>query len=80
MTDQTFAMRPQSGIAGLFARLHTLMACIPYWFVALVARVSIAATNPSRGAAEQDVGFGRVEVADRRAGKEHDPAGRGYLR
>jgi putative oxidoreductase len=43
MTDHTFAMRQQSGIVGLIARLNTLMACIPYWFVALVARVSIAA-------------------------------------
>jgi putative oxidoreductase len=42
MTDQTLAMRPQSGIAGLIARFNGLMACIPYWLVALIARVSIA--------------------------------------
>ena len=43
MTDQTLAMRPQSGIAGLIVRINALMACIPYWIVALIARVSIAA-------------------------------------
>ena len=43
MTDQTLAIRPQSGIAGLIVRINALMACIPYWIVALIARVSIAA-------------------------------------
>jgi putative oxidoreductase len=42
MTEQTLAIRHQSGIAGLINRLTTLMACIPYWFVALIARLSIA--------------------------------------
>lgn len=43
MTDQTLAIRPQSGIARLIVRINALMACIPYWIVALIARVSIAA-------------------------------------
>jgi putative oxidoreductase len=43
MTDQTLAIRPQSGIAGLIVRLNALIACIPYWLVALIARLSIAA-------------------------------------
>lgn len=43
MTDQRFAMRPQSGMAGLIARANGMMACIPYWLVALITRISIAA-------------------------------------
>jgi putative oxidoreductase len=43
MTDLPLAMRPQSGFAGLIARLHALMAAIPYSLVALIARVSVAA-------------------------------------
>lgn len=42
MTDQTLAMRPQSGLAGLIVRINALMAAIPYWLVALIARLSIA--------------------------------------
>jgi putative oxidoreductase len=41
MTDQTLAMRPQSGLAGLIVRINALMAAIPYWLVALIARLSI---------------------------------------
>lgn len=43
MTDQTIALRPQSGIAGLVARITALMTAIPYSVVALIARLSIAA-------------------------------------
>jgi putative oxidoreductase len=43
MTDAPLAMRPQSGLAALILRAHALMAAIPYWFVALIARISIAA-------------------------------------
>jgi putative oxidoreductase len=43
MTDMPLAMRPQSGFAGLIARLNALMAAIPYALVALVVRISIAA-------------------------------------
>lgn len=42
MTDTSFALRPQSGVAGLIVRLNALMAAIPYWVVALIARVSVA--------------------------------------
>jgi putative oxidoreductase len=42
MTDTPLAMRPQSGIAGLIVHINTLMAAIPYWLVALIARISIA--------------------------------------
>jgi putative oxidoreductase len=42
MTDQTLAVRPQSGLAGLIVRINALMAAIPYWLVALIARLSIA--------------------------------------
>jgi putative oxidoreductase len=43
MTDMPLAVRPQSGLAGLIVRLNALMAAIPYWLVALITRVSIAA-------------------------------------
>jgi putative oxidoreductase len=43
MTDTPLALRPQSGLAGLIMRANALMAAIPYWFVALIARISIAA-------------------------------------
>lgn len=42
MTDQTLAVRPQSGLAGLIVRINALMAAIPYWLVALITRLSIA--------------------------------------
>lgn len=42
MTDQTLAVRPQPGLAGLIVRINALMAAIPYWLVALIARLSIA--------------------------------------
>ena len=42
MTDVTLA-RPRSGVAGLVQRANALMSCIPYWVVALVARICIAA-------------------------------------
>lgn len=42
MTDVTLA-RPLPGLAGLVQRATALMSCIPYWFVALIARISIAA-------------------------------------
>jgi putative oxidoreductase len=35
--------RPQTGLAALVARVIALMAAIPYWLVALVSRISIAA-------------------------------------
>jgi putative oxidoreductase len=43
MTDTPLALRPQSGLAGLVASANVLMAAIPYWLVALITRVSIAA-------------------------------------
>jgi putative oxidoreductase len=43
MTDTPLALRPQSGLAGLVVRANVLMAAIPYWLVALITRVSIAA-------------------------------------
>jgi putative oxidoreductase len=43
MTDTPFAMRSQSGLAGLIVRAHAMMAAIPYWLIALVTRISIAA-------------------------------------
>ena len=43
MTDTPLAMRPQPAFAGLILRANALMAAIPYWFVALIARLSIAA-------------------------------------
>lgn len=42
MTDQTLAVRPQPGLAGLIVRINELMAAIPYWLVALITRLSIA--------------------------------------
>lgn len=42
MTDTPFTMRSQSGAAGLILRANALMAAIPYWLIALVARLSIA--------------------------------------
>jgi putative oxidoreductase len=43
MTDMPLAARAETGLAGLVNRLIALMAAIPYWFVALIARLSIAA-------------------------------------
>jgi putative oxidoreductase len=43
MSDMPLAARAETGLAGLVNRLIALMAAIPYWFVALIARFSIAA-------------------------------------
>jgi putative oxidoreductase len=43
MTDTPLTMRSQPGLAGLILRANALMAAIPYWLIALVARISIAA-------------------------------------
>jgi putative oxidoreductase len=43
MTDTSLASHPQSGPAALVARIVGWMEAIPYWFVALVTRISIAA-------------------------------------
>jgi len=43
MTDTPLALRPQSGFAALLVRANAAMAAIPYWLVALIARISIAA-------------------------------------
>lgn len=43
MTDTPIAFHPQAGLAGLIARINASMAAIPYWLVALIARISIAA-------------------------------------
>jgi putative oxidoreductase len=43
MTDTPLALNPQSGLTALVARANALMAAIPYWFVALITRISIAA-------------------------------------
>ena len=42
MTDTPLTMPSQSGLAGLILRANALMAAIPYWLIALVARLSIA--------------------------------------
>jgi putative oxidoreductase len=42
MTDTPIAMQSQPGVAGLILRANALMAAIPYWLIALVARLSIA--------------------------------------
>jgi len=43
MTDTSIPMRSQSGLAGCIARANDAMAAIPYWFVALIVRIPIAA-------------------------------------
>jgi putative oxidoreductase len=43
MTDTPLAMRSQSGLAALVQGANALMAAIPYWLVALITRISIAA-------------------------------------
>lgn len=43
MTDTPLTVPAQPGVGGLIVRAHALMAAIPYWLIALVARVSIAA-------------------------------------
>jgi putative oxidoreductase len=43
MTDMPLAARAETGLSGFVKRLIALMAAIPYWFVALIARLSIAA-------------------------------------
>jgi putative oxidoreductase len=43
MTDTSLSTRGPTGFEALFARANGLMGAIPYWFVALIARISIAA-------------------------------------
>lgn len=43
MTGISVASLSQSGLAGLIVRANALMTQIPYWFVALIGRISIAA-------------------------------------
>lgn len=43
MTDMPLAARHETGLAGLVNRSIAAMEAIPYWFVALIARLSIAA-------------------------------------
>jgi putative oxidoreductase len=43
MTGMSVAPSSQTGLAALIARANALMSAIPYWFVALIGRVSIAA-------------------------------------
>jgi len=43
MTDTSIPARRSTGFEALLARANGLVAAIPYWFVALVARISIAA-------------------------------------
>lgn len=43
MTEMPLAARPETGLAGLISRSIAAMEAIPYWFVALIARLSIAA-------------------------------------
>lgn len=43
MSDITTATPAQPGFAGLITRANAMMAVIPYWFVALIGRISIAA-------------------------------------
>lgn len=42
MTDATFSARPRSGLPGFLTRLIVLFESMPYWFIALVTRLSIA--------------------------------------
>jgi putative oxidoreductase len=43
MTDAQLSIRPQTGPSGLIMRGNALMAAVPYWFVAAITRVSVAA-------------------------------------
>lgn len=43
MTDTSVAAGRHSGLAGLIVRMNEIMAAIPYWFVALIVRIPIAA-------------------------------------
>ncbi|WP_428521234.1 DoxX family protein [Pseudorhodoplanes sp.] len=43
MTDTPISMRSEPGLAGLILRANALIAAIPYWLIALVTRISIAA-------------------------------------
>jgi putative oxidoreductase len=43
MIGISVASNSQTGLAGLIVRANAVMASIPYWFVALIGRVSIAA-------------------------------------
>lgn len=36
-------LAPRPGLARLVQRANTLLSCIPYWFVALIGRIAIAA-------------------------------------
>ncbi|NWG24323.1 MAG: DoxX family protein [Pseudorhodoplanes sp.] len=54
MTDMPLANRAETGLAGLINRSIALMDAIPYWFVALVARISIGAVFWQSGQTKLD--------------------------
>ena len=43
MTDAALARPPHPALPDSILRANALMAAIPYWFVALIARIPIAA-------------------------------------
>jgi putative oxidoreductase len=62
MTEMSLARNPQTGISLLVFRLIGLMESIPYWAVALLTRVSIAAVFWQSGQTKVD-GFHLSENA-----------------
>jgi len=65
MNGTSIASFSRGGLAGLIARANALMANIPYWFVALTGRVSIAAVFWRSGQTKLDgwrVSDGAIEL------------------
>ncbi len=60
--SQPLAAASESGLAGLIGRLITAMIAIPYWFVALITRVSIAGVFWQSGQTKVD-GFRVTDTA-----------------
>lgn len=54
MIDMPLAARTETGLAGLINRSIELMAAIPYWFVALIARFSIGSVFWQSGQTKVD--------------------------
>ncbi len=54
MTHVSLPVSRQAGIAALIARANRLMAAIPYWLVALITRISIAAVFWQSGQTKLD--------------------------
>jgi len=60
--SQSIAAGPRSGLDGLTVRLIEAMGAIPYWFVALITRVSIAGVFWQSGQTKVD-GFRVTDLA-----------------